>query len=574
MGKKILRRFAMGCAAGAMLAAAGCGSGSGSGGSSSVSGVVADGYIQGATVFLDKNGNKVLDADEPTATTGTGGAYTLEGVSAADVAAYPVVVQVPVGATDEDRGRVTTEYILTAPAGKPEFVSPLTTLVQQQVEDTGVTAEQAEAAVKATIGLSETTSLFTDFKANAGNADYAFAANVAKVVATAIAENKEAIETAAGAGNVDVNAVTRLVVAEVVRNVAQIAEAVKSAPDMSDEDAIRTMATTAVAVSTTNIQEQLDAAAEIPTISTGSQLLSVMTGDGLYWLERYYSQAGFVYQYGHNSFGALANGAYPLTFSDYQYLNGAWQSSQEEGAYFLTASGWQLLTEDGGTVVMNADGSAMVTETGGFKMNVRMTEVDLADKAVSPFAAASGFIMSPGETATFPSGSKAYKFTMTPLSSRCKVYPNWYFTKYDTLTQQQSYVTTLTDLIQTFSTSQKSYTVGFSDKLGLRFGAGTDSGTVDFYQMNPGDWTTGASVGTGAWKLVTVNGVQMIRVTTLSVRTMMGDEGRDLIFAVVDGMVFGGSVEDANVPRMDKGYNFNKTAFNSLLATLRLPEIN
>ncbi|WP_377475711.1 MAG: hypothetical protein P2A85_23115 [Microcoleus anatoxicus] len=41
-------------------------------------GSVIDGYIAGATVFLDANKNGVLDASEPSATTGPKGEYGLD----------------------------------------------------------------------------------------------------------------------------------------------------------------------------------------------------------------------------------------------------------------------------------------------------------------------------------------------------------------------------------------------------------------------------------------------------------------------------------------------------------------
>ena len=123
------------------MSMAGCGGGGGSGSSVPSSttttpvaattvilaGKVADGYIQGATVCLDMNNNKVCDAGEPTATTDASGAYTLN-VPAADAAAYPVIAVVPVGAIDSDNPGtpIAKEYTLSTPVGKHAFISPLT----------------------------------------------------------------------------------------------------------------------------------------------------------------------------------------------------------------------------------------------------------------------------------------------------------------------------------------------------------------------------------------------------------------------------------------------------------------
>ena len=62
---------------------AGCGGGSGGSVSSTenvatASGKVIDGYISGATVFLDLNFNGILDAGEPQTVSGDFGDYTLD----------------------------------------------------------------------------------------------------------------------------------------------------------------------------------------------------------------------------------------------------------------------------------------------------------------------------------------------------------------------------------------------------------------------------------------------------------------------------------------------------------------
>ncbi len=73
------------------------------------------------------------DQGEPKATSGEGGQYTLEGK---DVDKYPVVVSVDTTTTDEDNPNtaISKSYVLTAPAGKTSFISPMTTLVQRQIE--------------------------------------------------------------------------------------------------------------------------------------------------------------------------------------------------------------------------------------------------------------------------------------------------------------------------------------------------------------------------------------------------------------------------------------------------------
>src|SRR6476620_5720209 len=141
------------------------GGGGGTGGTpgtatTAVAVTVVDGAIRNATVCLDKNLNGLCDTGEPSAKTDASGAASLQ-VDAADVGKYPVLAVVGTDAVDADNGPVTTAFVLKAPADKTSVVSPLTTLVQSQVEATGASTATAEATIKAQIGLD--VSLFQDF---------------------------------------------------------------------------------------------------------------------------------------------------------------------------------------------------------------------------------------------------------------------------------------------------------------------------------------------------------------------------------------------------------------------------
>lgn len=175
-----------------------CGGGGGGGSTkTSLSGTVADGYLKGATVCLDINGNAACDTGEPFATTGDGGKYTLSDINTGDETKYAVVVSVPAGAVDSDNptGTVGKPYFLSSPAGKGGFISPVTTLIQQKVA-TGASLEAAESAVKALLGITDTSvSLFSDYIAAQGSATqadatmagrYARAHEAGKVVAASL----------------------------------------------------------------------------------------------------------------------------------------------------------------------------------------------------------------------------------------------------------------------------------------------------------------------------------------------------------------------------------------------------
>lgn len=107
-----------------------------------ISGKVIDGYVSGATVWLDLNGNQSKDADEPSAVSTQKGDYSLEMTAAQlECAAYATLyVDVPVGAIDEDSGPVTAAYQMARPPQlKPLrnedvlHISPLTSVLHEQI---------------------------------------------------------------------------------------------------------------------------------------------------------------------------------------------------------------------------------------------------------------------------------------------------------------------------------------------------------------------------------------------------------------------------------------------------------
>ena len=136
-----------------MATLSGCGGGGSDGGNTdsptppsaslAMSGKAIDGYIQGATVYLDLNFNRQWEDGEPKTTTNDAGDYRLElPIDLQTCAQYaPLVVDVPVDAVDQDLGPVTEAYQMVlpptfAPITKDEVyhVTPLTTVLWSSVE--------------------------------------------------------------------------------------------------------------------------------------------------------------------------------------------------------------------------------------------------------------------------------------------------------------------------------------------------------------------------------------------------------------------------------------------------------
>ncbi|WP_298273254.1 hypothetical protein [Geobacter sp.] len=153
---------------------AGCGGGGGTAPTATVSGVVADGYLRGAEVFLDKNGTYQWDGTEPRTFTGPGGTYSLT-VPAGDVGKYPVVVRAMAGSTvDEDTNQaVQNDYVMSAPAGAGSFVSPLSTMVREKMEATpGMTMAQAMTQLRNQLNMPAGMDLLGDYVAGSQAGQY------------------------------------------------------------------------------------------------------------------------------------------------------------------------------------------------------------------------------------------------------------------------------------------------------------------------------------------------------------------------------------------------------------------
>jgi hypothetical protein len=177
----------------ALIILAGCGGGDNNStptptSEASVSGVVADGYLVNATVFSDRNGDMIWTEGEPKTTTGAGGQYTLTGV---DVDKNRINVMVEAGVTvDEDNGiPVAKSYVLMAPVGKSDFISPLTTMVQGLIEK-GKTFSEAEAFIKGELGM-PSVDLFANYMADSTTADAELHA-IAQVLAVSFGNLQEA----------------------------------------------------------------------------------------------------------------------------------------------------------------------------------------------------------------------------------------------------------------------------------------------------------------------------------------------------------------------------------------------
>ncbi|MFK7994420.1 MAG: hypothetical protein AB8B87_09805 [Granulosicoccus sp.] len=289
-----------------------------SGTGTTISGRVADGYIQGATVCVDLNNSDSCDDNEPSALTGPGGSYDLEIPAGAED--KPIVADIPAEAIDEDTGEaIGKSLVFIAPADEPEFISPITTLVHQELQsDPTLNIKDAEIAVKALLGVGEQdVSLFTDYVAGGrddnveGDAErqnnFRYLHDTARVVTSMMKDIESEVESAAQSNGIDVlgNTDTQRAIRDIVRRevrellpaiarqVADLVGAVAEESDSAEPNASADVDTEfdpdkiALALRPDDVrkdvQERIDAV--VDRIEPVAADLKQALTDGVYWME-------------------------------------------------------------------------------------------------------------------------------------------------------------------------------------------------------------------------------------------------------------------------------------------------
>jgi subtilisin family serine protease len=175
-----------------------------------LSGVVVDGPIEGATVFLDLNRNNTHDAGEPMSLpSAANGAFQIaaDALTQAQIATALLVTHVPDSARDADDGGLSlaaagragfalmtpaSAYISAAGEMSPVVLSPLTTLVAQEMATNGLTLAEAKEAVQAHLGLQDK-DVMSDFSVAGDKA----LGNIARATAIALGDAGKAISQVA-----------------------------------------------------------------------------------------------------------------------------------------------------------------------------------------------------------------------------------------------------------------------------------------------------------------------------------------------------------------------------------------
>ncbi|PME59719.1 hypothetical protein BCV33_06800 [Vibrio lentus] len=258
--------------------------------SASLTAKAADGYLVGANACLDLNSNKVCDKDEPSAVTGDDGEFTIDNLTQEQLEQSTLLIEVVAGQTvDTDNPGVvlSKSYRLTAPP-KSAFISPLTTLIQNEIES-GSSLEEAKTAIQEKLGTTlDLTQDYIEAKNNNDLADAQKAAfenlhRVAQVTASVMAENTDALsETAAGAG-ISVEALTALINEEVTRVLEEVVKNIEAAGDnFNPSDIADSINRDHIAIDDSNLEDKIKEN-EANKGSKQADLAKLIKTDGINW---------------------------------------------------------------------------------------------------------------------------------------------------------------------------------------------------------------------------------------------------------------------------------------------------
>lgn len=362
-----------------------------------ISGKVADGYLAGAKVCLDLNSNKVCDEGEPSTTSTTGGGFSLEGVTQAQLDSSPLLVEIIVGETiDEDNPGETIDkkYTLTAPAGY-SFISPLTTMVQSEIEDNGISAEEAKGSIQAKLGT--TLDLEADYVAGsdggADAAEFERLHKVAQVTVVVLQNNIALVEEVLAGADISFEDLLGLIVEQVLESLAVIAEQVDAAGEIFDPTTVaESDALDAAEVDTATLEEDLaerEAAREIETANIAAILGN---GDSIHIFDAHRESA---VSFGYESITKTDATSISFLFTHYDPNTNTWleetdepnDDGRNEKMCILNNSTWDCRSEDKSEKV-TLEGASVIVQIGDIESSrteITGVSVDLADKRILTF---------------------------------------------------------------------------------------------------------------------------------------------------------------------------------------------
>lgn len=175
-----------------------------------LTGMVADGYLVGAKVCLDKNYNDACDADESFVLTDSTGRYTFTLLNMA-ATELPLIVEADASTIDlDDNQAIGQKWYFKSVSGGENFISPLTTLIAREM-DLNVSLTLAEAMIKLQTDLGLDSNVSTDYIVLSDTKAH----NTAKIIAHSLANTEANLSVAS---NTTEPRMVRLLAAQQIRS--------------------------------------------------------------------------------------------------------------------------------------------------------------------------------------------------------------------------------------------------------------------------------------------------------------------------------------------------------------------
>ena len=418
----------------------GCGSETAVDKSTTITGTAADGYLRGAKVCLDINENGVCDdSTEPFDMTIAGGVYDITVAPGIDID-KPLLVEVSAQTVDEDDGELVGKpYVMKAPAGKHQFVSPITTLVQQEIENNpALSAADAETKVKSALSMVDhaEVSLFDDYVAkhnsdetSANKEKYTDLHKTARVIAALIAEQAEALESALsaeGASTGNEKESFALIMDSINKHLAQI-----TAQISVDEETLAKDFDVKTLKEELDIQlDTKDISAQIAQKKAAAKREKITSAE----LEKLTS-VNLKIDSGETESLSIDYSSISLTpeklhfNEDYYYKDGKWSedSHHEEGlTYFYRTKTWEEITESTSRTysITPKENGQFEADNGVEKYRFSFSQDDVSEQRITDIMPEYAKLFSSRSIGDvlFPANSTMYKYDVVNLKESLTIY--------------------------------------------------------------------------------------------------------------------------------------------------------
>jgi len=561
-----------------------------------LSGLVIDGYIEGAEVCLDLNNNQACDAGEPKATTGKDGSYKLDttGRSMDQIKAAHLLTNVPSTAKDADDGGQTlaeagkSEFNLLAPAAAyvkadgsatAAVISPLTTLVSHEMLTSNTPLDTAQNNVRTRLSLTAGTVLTQDFVAK-GDATLK---EKAQVLTAAIGEVKaQALQDTVTAPT-DKQALFAAL-QYLQTQATELQKAVDDAKAKNSSAKPNEWVKKVIKTDTVAKPVMTDLVAEAKKTTDSSAVTSIagLIEQGFYSANHVLedcsgSSCAPTYSKIQGSAGKVS------TDTDYELSTTGWAKAADKGHdWTLTSTGWKsentCATGQSATYSVGSDGVTIVTFCSGVTERVTARKVDAASKTLK------GLGLNPPEayaSVAMPTGSELYWIEFANTDDKYYLYTGdapsktvWDSTQ-KKFTQQE--FSTLDGLVSGSPTPSVSGIGTVVDPSALRTWSGLG------FSFDAGGTSSGGSLT--LWSGVNANNPTVSGKGTYTRKTVFGQElliinaqapenskGEWVMFTVKDGKVYGGTYRSAAVRQTSQPL-FNKTMMNAILKAGNKPAV-